>query len=50
MLGVGAFGDQMMGPRLFSGTATSNSTINTDINGRAYANSSLNGDFYFSTA
>jgi len=50
MLGVGAFGDQMMGPRLFSGTATSNSTINTDINGRVYANSSLNGDFYFSTA
>ena len=50
MLGVGAFGDQMMGPRLFSGTATSNSTINSDINGRAYANSSLNGDFYFSTA
>ena len=50
MLGVSAFGTQMMGPRLFSGVATSNSTINTDINGRSYANSSLNGDFYFSTA
>ena len=49
MLGVSAFGSQMMGPRLFSGVATSNSTINTDINNRVYANSSLNGDFYFST-
>jgi hypothetical protein len=50
MLGVGAFGSQSLGPRLFSGVATSNSTINSDINGRAFANSSLNGDFYFSTA
>jgi hypothetical protein len=50
MLGVSAFGTQMLGPRLFSGTATSNSTINTDINGRSYANGSVNGDFYFSTA
>jgi hypothetical protein len=49
-LGVDPFGGQYLGPRLFSGTAASNSTINTDINGRGYANSSLNGDFYFSTA
>jgi hypothetical protein len=49
-LGLTPFGGQYLGPRLFSGTATSNSTINTDINNRGYANSSLNGDFYFSTA
>ncbi len=50
MLGVSAFGNQMMGPRLFSGTATTNSAINTDINNRTIAPSSVNGDFYFSTA
>jgi len=50
MLGVSAFGNQMMGPRLFSGTATTNSTINTDINNRSIAPASVNGDFYFSTA
>jgi hypothetical protein len=50
MLGITPFGAQMMGPRLFYGTATSSSTINTDINNRGYAASSLNGDFYFSTA
>jgi hypothetical protein len=49
-IGVTPFGGQYMGQRLFSGTATSNSTINTDINNRDIANISLNGDFYFSTA
>ena len=49
-LGITPFGEQMLGQRLFSGVATSNSTINTDINGRSYAANSQNGDFYFSTA
>ena len=49
-IGVTPFGGQYMGQRLFSGTATSNSTINSDINNRSIANQSLNGDFYFSTA
>jgi hypothetical protein len=49
-LGITPFGDQALGQRLFSGTATSNSTINTDINNRTYGNNSQNGDFYFSTA
>ena len=49
-LGISPFGDQGLGQRLFSGTATSNSTINTDINGRTFGNNSQNGDFYFSTA
>jgi hypothetical protein len=49
-IGVTPFGGQYMGQRLFSGTATSNSTINSDINNRGIANQSLNGDFYFSTA
>lgn len=49
-LGVTPFGEQTLGQRLFSGTATTNSAINTDINNRAYAANSQNGDFYFSTA
>jgi hypothetical protein len=49
-LGITPFGGQYLGQRMFSGTATSNSTINSDISGRGYANQSLNGDFYFSTA
>jgi len=49
-LGITPFGEQMLGQRLFSGVATSNSAINTDINGRTYAANSQNGDFYFSTA
>lgn len=49
-LGVTPFGEQMLGQRLFSGVATSNSAINTDINNRPYAANSQNGDFYFSTA
>lgn len=49
-LGLTPFGGQYLGPRLFSGTATTNSTINSDISGRGYATQSLNGDFYFSTA
>ena len=49
-LGITPFGGQYMGQRLFSGTATSNTTINSDINNRSIANLSLNGDFYFSTA
>jgi hypothetical protein len=49
-LGITPFGAQLLGPRMFSGTATSNSTINTDINNRTIASASINGDFYFSTA
>jgi hypothetical protein len=49
-LGITPFGGQYMGQRLFSGTATSNTAINNDINNRTIANLSLNGDFYFSTA
>jgi hypothetical protein len=49
-LGITPFGGQYMGQRLFSGTATSNTAINNDINNRLIANLSLNGDFYFSTA
>lgn len=49
-LGVTPFGEQTLGQRLFSGTATTNSAINTDINNRGYAANSQNGDFYFSTA
>jgi hypothetical protein len=49
-LGITPFGGQLLGPRLFSGTATSNSTINSDINSRSIASASINGDFYFSTA
>lgn len=49
-LGISPFGDQGLGPRLFSGTAASNSAINTDINNRSFGNNSQNGDFYFSTA
>jgi hypothetical protein len=49
-LGLTPFGGQYLGQRLFSGTATSNSAINNDINNRTIANQSLNGDFYFSTA
>lgn len=49
-IGVTPFGGQYLGQRFFSGTATSNSTIQSDITGRGYANSSVNGDFYFSTA
>jgi hypothetical protein len=49
-LGITPFGAQLLGPRLFSGTATSNSTINSDINNRTIASASINGDFYFSTA
>ena len=49
-LGITPFGEQTLGQRLFSGVATSNSAINTDINNRGYAANSQNGDFYFSTA
>ena len=49
-LGITPFGEQTLGQRLFSGVATSNSAINTDINNRSYAANSQNGDFYFSTA
>jgi hypothetical protein len=49
-IGVTPFGGQYLGQRFFSGTATTNSTIQADITGRGYANSSVNGDFYFSTA
>jgi hypothetical protein len=49
-LGVSPFGGQYLGQRLFSGVATTSSTINADINNRGYANQSVNGDFYFSTA
>jgi hypothetical protein len=49
-LGITPFGAQLLGPRMFSGTATSNSTINTDLNARTIAPTSINGDFYFSTA
>jgi hypothetical protein len=49
-LGITPFGAQLLGPRMFSGTATSNATINTDINNRTIASASINGDFYFSTA
>lgn len=49
-LGITPFGGQYLGQRMFSGTATSNSTINSDLNSRTIAPTSLNGDFYFSTA
>jgi hypothetical protein len=49
-LGITPYGGQYLGARMFSGTATSSSTINTDINSRGVAAQSLNGDFYFSTA
>ena len=49
-LGITPFGGQYLGQRMFSGVATSNATINSDLNSRTIAPASLNGDFYFSTA
>jgi hypothetical protein len=49
-LGITPFGGQYLGQRMFSGAATSNATINSDLNSRIIAPASLNGDFYFSTA
>jgi hypothetical protein len=49
-LGITPFGGQYLGQRMFSGAATSNATINSDLNSRTIAPASLNGDFYFSTS
>jgi len=49
-LGVDPFGQQVLGPRMFSGSATSNSTINTDIDANYSPPTRVNGDLYFSTA
>jgi hypothetical protein len=49
-LGVDPYGQQVLGPRMFSGSATTNASINTDIDSRYSPTTRVNGDFYFSTA
>jgi hypothetical protein len=48
-LGLSPDGGQWTGPRLFYGSSTTSSTINSELSG-GYGGSSQNGDFYFSTA
>jgi hypothetical protein len=49
-LGVDPYGQQLLGPRMFSGSATTNAAINIDIDARYSPTTRVNGDFYFSTA
>jgi hypothetical protein len=49
-LGVDPFGQQVLGPRMFTGSATTNATINTDIDTNYSPKTRVNGDLYFSTA
>jgi hypothetical protein len=49
-LGLDPYGQQLLGPRTFTGSATSNATINTDIDARYSPTTRVNGDLYFSTA
>jgi hypothetical protein len=49
-LGLDPYGQQLLGPRMFSGSATTNAAINTDIDARYSPTTRVNGDFYFSTA
>ena len=48
-LGVDIFGNQVLGPRMFSGSATTSAAINTQIGGSG-SQWSYDGDLYFSTA
>lgn len=48
-LGLSPDGSQWTGPRLYYGSSTTSSAINTELSG-GYGGSSQNGDFYFSTA
>ncbi len=48
-LGVDIYGSQVLGPRMFSGSATTSAAINTQIGGSGSAYS-YDGDLYFSTA
>ena len=48
-LGLSPDGGQWTGPRLFYGSSTTSSAINSELSG-GYGGSSQNGDFYFSTA
>jgi hypothetical protein len=48
-LGVDLLGTQVLGPRMFSGSATTSAAINTQIGGSGSAYS-YDGDLYFSTA
>lgn len=48
-LGLDIFGTQVLGPRMFSGSATTSAAINTQIGGSGSAYS-YDGDLYFSTA
>jgi hypothetical protein len=48
-LGLSPDGGQWTGPRLYYGSSTTNSAINSELSG-GYGGSSQNGDFYFSTA
>ncbi len=48
-LGLTLYGDQVLGPRMFSGSATTSAAINTQIGGSG-SGYSYDGDFYFSTA
>jgi hypothetical protein len=48
-LGLSPDGSQWTGPRLYYGSSTTSSAINSELSG-GYGGSSQNGDFYFSTA
>lgn len=48
-LGLDVFGNQVLGPRMFSGSATTSAAINTQIGGSG-SQWSYDGDLYFSTA
>ncbi len=48
-LGLDIFGNQVLGPRMFSGSATTSAAINTQIGGSG-SQWSYDGDLYFSTA
>jgi hypothetical protein len=48
-LGLSPDGGQWTGPRLYYGSSTTSSAINSELSG-GYGGSSQNGDFYFSTA
>jgi hypothetical protein len=48
-LGIDIYGNQVLGPRMFSGSATTSAAINTQIGGSG-SQWSYDGDLYFSTA
>jgi len=48
-LGLSPDGGQWLGPRMYYGSSTTSSAINSELSG-GYGGSSQNGDFYFSTA